>query len=420
MSERNVRVESLDRPPVEDQAVEIVERKGIGHPDSICDGVAESVSRALSQAYLDRVGEILHYNTDEAQLVAGSAVPALGGGELTEPIYLLVVGRATSEHEGVTIPTEPIALRAGREYLEEAVPRLDVGTDIVLDVRLGEGSGDLQGVFGDGGRADTSRERSGAAPTDRPGSRPVPMANDTSFGVGHAPLSETERIVLETERRLNGDYSSTHPELGPDIKVMGKREDDRIDVTVAAAIVDAFVADIDAYDEAIEGIYRFVADLASEYTDREVAVHVNTADDYSSNSIYLTTTGTSAEQGDDGSVGRGNRANGLITPNRSMSMEATSGKNPVNHIGKIYNLLSPHIARTVVSEVDGIRDLRIRLLSQIGQPIDRPHVADVHVVTESGVAIGDVEAGVQAIVDRELANVADVTDRVIGGDLGTF
>ena len=201
---------------------------------------------------------------------------------------------------------------------------------------------------------------------------------------------------------------------------MGKREDDRIDVTVAAAIVDAFVADIDAYDEAIEGIYRFVADLASEYTDREVAVHVNTADDYSSNSIYLTTTGTSAEQGDDGSVGRGNRANGLITPNRSMSMEATSGKNPVNHIGKIYNLLSPHIARTVVSEVDGIRDLRIRLLSQIGQPIDRPHVADVHVVTESGVAIGDVEAGVQAIVDRELANVADVTDRVIGGDLGTF
>jgi S-adenosylmethionine synthetase len=73
-----------------------------------------------------------------------------------------------------------------------------------------------------------------------------------------------------------------------------------------------------------------------------------------------------------------------------------------------------------VSEVDGIRDLRIRLLSQIGQPIDRPHVADVHVVTESGVAIGDVEAGVRAIVDRELANVADVTDRVIEGDLGTF
>ena len=417
MTERNVRVEALDRPPVEDQAVEIVERKGVGHPDSICDGVAESVSRALSRAYLDRVGQILHYNTDEAQLVAGSASPKFGGGELTEPIYLLLVGRATSEYEGVTIPTEPIALRAGREYLNEAVPRLDVGTDIVLDVRLGEGSGDLQGVFGDNGANDAS---GGPTRDDSGGSRPVPMANDTSFGVGHAPLSETERIVLESERRLNGEYAAEHPELGPDVKIMGKREDDRIDVTVAAAIVDEFVADIDAYDDAMNRIHGFVRELAREYTDREVRVHVNTADDYDAESIYLTTTGTSAEQGDDGSVGRGNRANGLITPNRSMSMEATSGKNPVNHIGKIYNLLSPHIARTVVAEVSGIRDLRVRLLSQIGQPIDYPQVADVHVVTESGVRVGDVEVHVREIVDRELANVTDVTDRVIDGDLATF
>jgi S-adenosylmethionine synthetase len=423
MTERNVRVEALERSPIEDEAVEIVERKGIGHPDSICDGVAESVSRALSRAYLDRVGEILHYNTDEAQLVAGSAAPEFGGGELTEPIYLLLVGRATSEYEGVTIPAEPIALRAGREYLSEAVPRLDVGADIVLDVRLGEGSGDLQGVFGDNGTDDGANDRGvegGPAGSNGDGSRPVAMANDTSFGVGHAPLSETERIVLETERRLNGEYSTTHPELGPDIKVMGKREDDRIDVTVAAAIIDEFVADIDTYDEAVREIGGFVADIAGEYTDREVAVHVNTADDYQSDSIYLTTTGTSAEQGDDGSVGRGNRANGLITPNRSMSMEATSGKNPVNHIGKIYNLLSPHIAASVVSEVGGIRDLRVRLVSQIGQPIDYPHVADVHVVTDSGVAIGDVEAEVREIVGRELADVADVTDRVIDGELSTF
>jgi S-adenosylmethionine synthetase len=423
MTERNVRVEALERSPIEDEAVEIVERKGIGHPDSICDGVAESVSRALSRAYLDRVGEILHYNTDEAQLVAGSAAPEFGGGELTEPIYLLLVGRATSEYEGVTIPAEPIALRAGREYLSEAVPRLDVGADIVLDVRLGEGSGDLQGVFGDNGTDDGANDRGvegGPAGSNGDGSRPVAMANDTSFGVGHAPLSETERIVLETERRLNGEYSTTHPELGPDIKVMGKREDDRIDVTVAAAIIDEFVADIDTYDEAVREIGGSVADIAGEYTDREVAVHVNTADDYQSDSIYLTTTGTSAEQGDDGSVGRGNRANGLITPNRSMSMEATSGKNPVNHIGKIYNLLSPHIAASVVSEVGGIRDLRVRLVSQIGQPIDYPHVADVHVVTDSGVAIGDVEAEVREIVGRELADVADVTDRVIDGELSTF
>ena len=399
MTERNVSVAALDRPAVDDQTVEIVERKGIGHPDSLCDGIAESVSRALAAAYLDRVGTILHYNTDETQLVAGNAAPAFGGGEVIEPIYVLIVGRATSEYEGTTIPTEPIALRAARQYLDAHVPHLDVGTDVVLDAKLGEGSGDLREVF-DGDS--------------------VPMANDTSFGVGHAPLSETEEIVLATERRLNGEYASDNSELGADIKVMGKREGDRIDVTVAAAMIDAHIESLEAYTDAVDGVREYVTDLAREYTDREVDVRVNTADDYDEGSIYLTTTGTSAEQGDDGSVGRGNRANGLITPNRSMSMEATSGKNPVNHIGKLYNLLSTEIAESVVHEVEGIRDLRVRLVSRIGQPVDQPHVADIHVSTAPGVALGDVESAVARIVDRELGDLTDVTRRAVDGEISTF
>jgi len=400
MTDRNIRVEPTNRLAVEDQEVEIVERKGIGHPDSICDGVAESVARALAQEYLERFGKPLHYNTDETQLVAGTAAPAFGGGEVLEPIYLLVVGRATKEYEGEKIPTETIALEAAREYLNESLPRLDVGKDIVVDVKLGEGSGDLKDVFGEEGA--------------------VPMANDTSFGVGHAPLTETEEIVYRTERRLNTEYAADNPEIGPDVKVMGKREDDHIDVTVAAAMVDEYVADLDEYDAAVEGVREYVSELAREYTDRAVSVDVNTADDYEDGAIYLTTTGTSAEQGDDGSVGRGNRANGLITPNRPMSMEATSGKNAVNHIGKIYNLLSTEIAETVVAEVDGIRDLQIRLLSQIGRPIDEPHVADAHLVTEDGVSVADIEDAVTEIVDRELADVTSVTERAINGEIGTF
>ncbi|MFD1515374.1 methionine adenosyltransferase [Halomarina rubra] len=401
MSNRNIRVEPMAGLAVEDQEVEIVERKGLGHPDSICDGIAEHVSQALAREYLDRVGKVLHYNTDETQLVAGSAAPAFGGGEVLEPVYVLIVGRATQTYQGAKIPTETIALRAAREYVETNFPELEFGTDVIVDVRLGEGSGDLQEVFGE-------EERT------------VPSANDTSFGVGHAPLTETEQIVLEAERHLNGEYSADHPELGEDIKLMGKREGDRIDVTVAAAMVDSYIDDIDAYQEAVRDVREYVHDLATEYTDREVEVHVNTADDYDEGAIYLTTTGTSAEMGDDGSVGRGNRANGLITPNRSMSMEATSGKNPVNHIGKIYNLLSTAIAEAVVEEVDGIREIRIRLLSQIGQPIDDPHVADAAIVTEDGVSVADIEQEVTAIVDRELADVTSITERVIDGELTTF
>jgi S-adenosylmethionine synthetase len=401
MTDRNIRVEPVAGRAVEDQEVEIVERKGLGHPDSICDGVAEAVSRALAREYRDRVGEVLHYNTDETQLVAGNSAPAFGGGEVQEPVYLLITGRATKEYEGTKIPAEPIALRAARAYLGDRFPELDLGTDVIVDVKLGEGSGDLQGVFDDEGRR-------------------VPMANDTSFGVGHAPLTETERVVLEAERGLNGPYGDDNPAVGQDIKVMGKREGDVIDVTVAVAVVDRYVEDLDGYDAAVRGVREYVQDLAADITDREVRVHVNTADDYEEGSIYLTTTGTSAEQGDDGSVGRGNRANGLITPNRSMSMEATSGKNPVNHIGKIYNLLSTEIAKAVVDEVAGIREIRIRLLSQIGEPIDDPHVADASLVTEDGVSVTDIEDEVARIVDRELAAVTAITDRVIGGELSTF
>ncbi len=398
---RNIQVSELDRQAVEDQSVEIVERKGIGHPDSISDGVAEAVSRALSALYLDRVGKVLHYNTDETQLVAGRAAPAFGGGEVIEPIYLLIVGRATTEYDGQQLPVDSTALTAAREYLDETIPELDPGSDVIVDVRLGEGSGDLQEVFGEDGAT-------------------VPMANDTSFGVGHAPLTETEEIVHTAEHKLNTEYVADNPELGPDVKIMGKREGDHISITVAAAMVDAYIADLDAYIDAVEGVREYVTELAAEITDREVTVDVNTADDYEQGSIYLTVTGTSAEQGDDGSVGRGNRANGLITPNRPMSMEATSGKNPVNHIGKIYNLLSTKIAESVVDEVDGIRDLQLRLLSQIGQPIDQPHVADAQVVTDDGVALADRTDEIEAIIDRKLGDVTEITRQVIDGELSTF
>ena len=398
---RNIQVSELDRQAVEDQSVEIVERKGVGHPDSISDGIAESVSRALSQLYLDRVGKVLHYNTDETQLVAGRAAPAFGGGEVVEPIYILIVGRATKKYDGQQLPVDSTALAAAREYLNETIPELEYGTDVIVDVKLGEGSGDLQEVFGEDGAT-------------------VPMANDTSFGVGHAPLTETEQIVHTAEQKLNTTYVEENPELGPDVKIMGKREGDHINITVAAAMVDAYIEDLEAYAAAVDRVEAYVTDLATDITDREVSVDVNTADDLDEGSIYLTVTGTSAEQGDDGSVGRGNRANGLITPNRPMSMEATSGKNPVNHLGKIYNLLSTEIAESVVAEVDGIRDLQVRLLSQIGKPIDQPHVADAQVVTAEGVAVADVDAEIREIIDRELADVTDITRQVIEGDLSTF
>jgi S-adenosylmethionine synthetase len=163
-----------------------------------------------------------------------------------------------------------------------------------------------------------------------------------------------------------------------------------------------------------------IGTIAKKHTKRKVVVHVNTADDIKKKSVFLTVTGTSAEMGDDGSVGRGNRCNGLITPNRPMSMEATSGKNPINHIGKIYNLLSTMMARECVEKVDGIEEMYVRLLSQIGKPIDMPLVASVQVLPKKGFTLKDINSEIEGIVNENLANVTCITEKVIRGELKTF
>lgn len=81
-------LEALTRPAVEGQRVELVERKGKGHPDTICDAVAESVSLALCREYKAAFGRILHHNADKGMLVAGQTLPRLGGGRVVEPMRL--------------------------------------------------------------------------------------------------------------------------------------------------------------------------------------------------------------------------------------------------------------------------------------------------------------------------------------------
>ena len=201
---------------------------------------------------------------------------------------------------------------------------------------------------------------------------------------------------------------------------MGLRDGNDITLTVACAIVDRYCADLKEYVEYKEILKERLENLAKKHTGRKVSVHINTADDIDNGSVFLTVTGTSAEMGDDGSVGRGNRCNGLITPNRPMSMEATSGKNPINHIGKIYNILSTQLARECVAKVDGIEEIYIRLLSQIGMPIDLPLVASVQVLPKPGYELKAITRDIDAIVNDGLANITCVTEKVIKGEIRTF
>ncbi len=396
---RNISVEKITQTPIEKQEIEIVERKGVGHPDSMADGFAEAVSRALCNEYIKKCGTVLHHNTDQVEVVAGRSHPQYQGGELISPIYVLLVGRATKEFQDKKIPTDTTAVKAAKQYLKNTLPDIDSEHDIIIDCKLGVGSTDLQSVF-----------RRGKAP----------MANDTSFGVGHAPFSEVEQIVYNTERQMVLNFKKELPAIGTDIKVMGMRKNDHITLTVACAMIGKHVDDLSHYISVKEELRNKICDLAAEYTDREVEVFVNTGDDEKSGSVYLTVTGTSAEMGDDGSVGRGNRCNGLITPNRPMSMEATSGKNPINHVGKLYNLLSNQMANDIATNVSGIEDVYIRILSQIGKPIDQPLIASAQVIPQDGANMKVIKSESEAIIDKWLGDITKITEMITRGELDTF
>jgi S-adenosylmethionine synthetase len=67
----DIHIQEMRDPTVAEAEVEIVERKGLGHPDTLCDAAMEHISQALSEAYLERFGAILHHNCDKGLLVAG-------------------------------------------------------------------------------------------------------------------------------------------------------------------------------------------------------------------------------------------------------------------------------------------------------------------------------------------------------------
>lgn len=410
---KNIIVEHVDLTPIEKQHVELVERKGIGHPDSISDGLAESVSQALCKMYLEYYGEILHHNTDQNEVVGGQSAPKFGGGRMLEPIYVLLVGRAITQVNGERLPFSTTARDAAREYLKR-FPNLDVDHDVIIDCKIGKGSQDLIQNF------DELQKKC----TPDYGGNSCLLANDTSFGCSFAPLSQTETVCLETERYINGAMKKKLKETGEDVKVMCARNGRKITMTIACAMVDRYIPDADHYASVIGEMKQRVSDYATKYTEYDIDVVINHADNPESGNFYLTVTGLSAENGDDGSVGRGNRVNGLITPYRPMSMEASAGKNPITHVGKMYNILANWIADDIVKAGKGeILEAHVRILSQIGRPISDPQTCSVQLFLAPGIGAAKVakwQKEAQGVADNWLENIGKVTEKVVKGQVTVF
>jgi S-adenosylmethionine synthetase len=118
-------------------------------------------------------------------------------------------------------------------------------------------------------------------------------------------------------------------------------------------------------------------------------------------------------------VGRGNRVNGVILLNRPVSSEAAAGKNPVSHVGKIYNLLTHRIANHVYEGVSGIEEIYIWLVIQIGQPIDQPTIASAQIITKTRVSIGE-RKNVEEVMDFELQHIDKFCVELASGKIAVY
>jgi len=398
---RQISVEEVSGDTIENKDAEFVERKGIGHPDSLIDGIVDRVSVELSKEYMKEAGIILHHNVDKGLIIGGSSNVTFGHGEITKKIEVIVTGRATEYFNGKRINVNDIAKETAAKYLKEHTRFLDVENEVVIDSKIVRGSVDLTGLFMRGNG--------------------MPLANDTSFGVGFAPFSETERLVLETEKYLNSkDYKQKMPAVGEDIKVMGLRYKDKISLTVAIAFIAEKVSNLDEYLKYKDEVSRDIIQFAKKITDKEVSVRINTGDSPERKEVYITKSGLSCESGDDGQVGRGNRVNGLITPFRHMSLEAAAGKNPVNHVGKIYNIMATEIAKDIVKDYPQIRECNVAILSEIGRRIDEPSHTSISVIVENKSEFENIKSKVHYIADSWLERIGEVTSDISLGKYNVF
>jgi S-adenosylmethionine synthetase len=390
-------LEALPAMPVARQRVELVERKGIGHPDMICDSVVEAISLGLNRMYLEEVGVIPHYNIDKALLVAGQCVKGFGWGNVACPMQLYIGDRATFAVGGKTLAVGDTVCACVDEWVATHLPHVRAGRDLRTQVLLAPGSEELRGIF-QGGESSA-------------------VSNDTCGASGYAPFTPTEKLVLDTERFLNSpECKARFPDTGQDVKVFGVRQDDTLAITVAMPLLCAETPSEHAY---FERKAEILVALSDHFRSAPFAIDwkLNSLDraGRGTEGVYLSLTGTSAEDADSGQVGRGNRANGLIAFSRPTGGEAAAGKNPVAHVGKIYSVLSHRLAHLIHVRCPDVLEVYVHLAARIGEPVGRPWTS-VQLILPAGMQLAEIERAVGEVVESEIERLPQFQAELIRGE----
>lgn len=381
----------------EDLSFEIVERKGIGHPDTLCDAIAEEASRKYSLYCLNTFNGIAHHWFDKVMLIGGDSDITFGSGKLIKPYHVIFAGKAALSVGDTKIPIEEILYNAAAQVLENTLRKFNAVKNLTVDVKISNyvGPGQKRNRY--------NPELSNLINIDDDNK----ISNDCNICVGFYPFTTLEKIVLELELELtSSQFKHIFPATGYDVKIVGFRRETAIYLQVNIPFIADLIENRDQYLHIIYEIEKYIKQFVTDKFNIVLSgVVVN--QEKSDGRTYLTVTGSVADTGDVGVVGRGNRTNGLITPMRPMSIEASSGKNPIDHTGKIYNILSNQIAKEIYEKTN---KKNLVILSTVkGNHVNRPDniIVKVDCINEEKNSV------IEDIVRNNLQNVVGITKELI-------
>ncbi len=379
---------------IEKKNFEFVERKGLGHPDTLCDAIAEKASVLYSKYVYNEFGMYANHWFDKVMLIGGESVIDFGIGQLIRPYKVIFAGKAVKHVGNKDIPLDDILHQAASFVLTNNLTDFNSKKDLVVENEIVDyhGAGRLNNRYQPESKEDLKKSIS------------KKVSNDCNILSAYAPETSLESTVRELELFLNSsDFKSKYEFTGWDIKIVGTRRGETYSFLINIPFLGSRVKDVEQYfhfkDLLYAEINRWISNRIEIYN-----IILNPQD--KAGHYYLTSRGSAADTGDVGVVGRGNRMNGLITPMRPMSIEASCGKNPLDHTGKIYNYLSKKWVEKIYSFLSV--PVQINVFTMKEEPLEKPTLINVQV--EKDFVSKEEGDKISKIISRDLLNIDSVRD----------
>lgn len=351
--------------------VEAVERKGIGHPDSLADLLAEEFSRLYSAECLDRWGMVLNHWVDKVNLVGSAAHVDYGGFDIVKPVTVHLFGKIAEGVGRDRVDVELLLRRATRAVLDGALGETAIGQHLRFNVEnsVGTALDHRRGFYHPGSIAE-----------GRAANRRETVANDTVLCSAYAAQGDLAHLARSLEAIVTDPLTgltAAMPAVGTDVKVVAIRAGGALEVTVCVPGHADRLGSREEYDRMVATARELLADAVereAELRRLRPTVVVNSKD--TATSAYLCPFGTALGKGDCGVVGRGNRVNGAINVLRPSTAEAPAGKNPLHHVGKLYTIAAQLVANECVERF-GAAASEVLIATDNGRPLTEPRLAAV-------------------------------------------